>query len=237
MLYLRTPLLGFCFAAIKRQSSKECSTIPVRESSPTHMHSSVTYLRVATTTSIFSFLHLCAHGGASEGKVGGGASEGESVMDKIADKLHAYDSSSSSSDSNDKGSSIKAKVYRLFERENLFTRSSAVESVRWSWKLNIKIFNLIVICANLSWLFLVLKILAYCNYFFEFGVGPSGISISRFSCFVFVCWFVILEIVSINFGILEYCEFIDYKYLVLCQCFDLLVLGSFCIRWWRILES
>ncbi|KAI3468669.1 hypothetical protein Pfo_025332 [Paulownia fortunei] len=45
--------------------------------------------------------------------------KGESLMDKIADKVHTHDSSSSSSDSEDekKSSSLQAKVYRLFGRE------------------------------------------------------------------------------------------------------------------------
>uniref|UniRef100_A0A1D1YJD3 Reticulon-like protein n=1 Tax=Anthurium amnicola TaxID=1678845 RepID=A0A1D1YJD3_9ARAE len=51
---------------------------------------------------------------------------GESVMDRIVEKLHGHDSSSSSSDSEDEkpvaaspssSSSIKAKVWRLFGRE------------------------------------------------------------------------------------------------------------------------
>lgn len=44
---------------------------------------------------------------------------GESLLDKIADKLHGHDSSSSSDSDSDKkeSSSIKDKVFRLFGRE------------------------------------------------------------------------------------------------------------------------
>ncbi|CAK9137014.1 unnamed protein product [Ilex paraguariensis] len=42
----------------------------------------------------------------------------ESVMEKISEKIHGHDSSSSSSDSeDDKSSSLKSKVYRIFGRE------------------------------------------------------------------------------------------------------------------------
>jgi hypothetical protein len=44
--------------------------------------------------------------------------KGESLIEKIADKIESHDSSSSSSDSEgEKASSLKAKVYRLFGRE------------------------------------------------------------------------------------------------------------------------
>ncbi|KAL8543551.1 hypothetical protein ACS0TY_004201 [Phlomoides rotata] len=43
--------------------------------------------------------------------------KGESLMEKIADKIHGHDSSSSSSDEDEKTSSAKDKVYRLFGRE------------------------------------------------------------------------------------------------------------------------
>lgn len=47
--------------------------------------------------------------------------EGESLMEKIADKIHAHGSSSSSSSSSDsddeKKTPLKTKVYRLFGRE------------------------------------------------------------------------------------------------------------------------
>lgn len=46
----------------------------------------------------------------------------ESIMEKIAEKIHGHDdSSSSSSDSDDEkkdASSLKTKIYRLFGREN-----------------------------------------------------------------------------------------------------------------------
>lgn len=45
--------------------------------------------------------------------------KGESLLDKITEKIHAHDSSSSDSD-DDKGdtsASIKSKIYRLFGRE------------------------------------------------------------------------------------------------------------------------
>jgi len=44
---------------------------------------------------------------------------GESLLDKIAEKLHGHDSSSSSDSDSDKNesSSIKDKVFRLFGRE------------------------------------------------------------------------------------------------------------------------
>ena len=54
-----------------------------------------------------------------ESKVTGG---GESVLEKLTEKLHGHDSSSSSSDSDSESehpvkSSVKAKIYRLFGRE------------------------------------------------------------------------------------------------------------------------
>ncbi|XP_008805646.2 reticulon-like protein B3 [Phoenix dactylifera] len=49
------------------------------------------------------------------------SSKPESLMEKIADKLHGHDSSSSSDSDNEKSepsaSSVKAKIYRLFGRE------------------------------------------------------------------------------------------------------------------------
>lgn len=43
---------------------------------------------------------------------------GESLLDKIAEKLHGHDSSSDSdSEKKDTSSSIKEKVFRLFGRE------------------------------------------------------------------------------------------------------------------------
>ena len=42
----------------------------------------------------------------------------ESIMEKIAEKIHGHDNSSSSdSDDEKKASSIKTKIYRLFGRE------------------------------------------------------------------------------------------------------------------------
>lgn len=42
----------------------------------------------------------------------------ESIMEKIAEKIHGHDNSSSSdSDDDKKESSIKTKIYRLFGRE------------------------------------------------------------------------------------------------------------------------
>lgn len=41
----------------------------------------------------------------------------ESLMEKIAEKIHGHDDSSSSDSDNDKSSSVKDKIYRLFGRE------------------------------------------------------------------------------------------------------------------------
>uniref|UniRef100_A0A7N0SVP4 Reticulon-like protein n=1 Tax=Kalanchoe fedtschenkoi TaxID=63787 RepID=A0A7N0SVP4_KALFE len=44
--------------------------------------------------------------------------KGESLLDKIADKIHGHDSSSDSDDDNPSASSVKAKIWRLFGRES-----------------------------------------------------------------------------------------------------------------------
>lgn len=43
--------------------------------------------------------------------------KGESLMDKIEDKIHGDDSSSSSDSEDERKPSLKTKVYRLFGRE------------------------------------------------------------------------------------------------------------------------
>lgn len=43
--------------------------------------------------------------------------KGESLMEKVAEKIHGGDSSSSSDSEDEKPSELKAKIYRLFGRE------------------------------------------------------------------------------------------------------------------------
>ncbi|CAH8384353.1 unnamed protein product [Eruca vesicaria subsp. sativa] len=82
----------------------------------------------------------------------------ESIMEKIAEKIHSHDSSSSSSDSDDdkkhaSPSSIKTKIYRLFGREKpvhkVFGGGKPADIFLWR---NKKVSGGVLGAATLSWI-------------------------------------------------------------------------------------